>query len=256
MFPGESMNFRTWLEGANEDRRVANLALRVWDRIVKEFDALSLERVDVDVSKAGIGSVRFSGWGFDLGVLFPEFSGLGVVFCVRPRSWGGSAAYDRDSNTILIPVLSEGEEDMESLVRLRFGAWKDSYRLKFVHEFVHYLDGRRGVKFRASRDPGGEFLDRGEYEERKLRDYLNTPEEFNAYYQSLIAVLNKKLKPADFQVPFGDFLRRVGEMVPGFKREGRQGASWPDRLEGSYRRRFASRLYGYYLLRRGRGDTI
>lgn len=250
LFIDNSMGFRNWLEGSGDDRRVANLALRVWDGIVKGFDSIVLERMDIDVLVVGGGSRRISGWGFDLGILFPQFS-VRVMLCVRPRSWRGAAGYHSESNTILIPVLSEGEEDLESLARLRFGAWKDNYRLQFVHEFVHYLDGRRGLKFRDIRKPDGYFLDRGEYEDREMHDYLNTPEEFNAYYQSLVAVLNKRLRPADFRVPFFSFLRRVSEMVPGFEREGRIGKNWPERLDDGYRRRFVSRLYGYYLSRKG-----
>lgn len=251
LFIDNPMLFRAWLEGAEEDRRVSNLASRVWDRIVKGFDSLPLESMSVSVPKVRGGEREVSGWGFDLGVLFPEFSGLRVLMCHFPDR-GASAAYDHRTGTIFIPILAEGEEGLERLVRIRFRAWGGSYKMPFVHEFVHYLDHMRGVKFRGGdREPSGSFKDRDEYESRRVGDYLNTPEEFNAYYQSLLAVLNKKLRPADFRADFPDFLRRVSEMVPGFEREGRSGASWPERLDDSYRRRFVSRLYGYYLSRRG-----
>lgn len=240
------VGFRGFLEGAEEDRRVSNLAGRVWDRIVKSFDGLGLVRMSLSLPLRGGGVVEAAGWGFDLGVLFPEFSGLRVFFCNLDSR--ASASYDPRSRVILIPLVRGDPDPSERQVRLRFRSWHGDYRARFMHEFVHYLDHSRGVRFRDAvpRDS-----------EDGVASYFNSPEEFNAYYQDLVSLMSRRLKPGDFRVPFGEFVGRVRGLMGSYDL-GRKfygvfspgPRKWMDHLDDGYRRRFLSRLYGYYSMRR------
>lgn len=234
------MSFRAWLEGAEEDRRVSNLAGQVWDRIVQSWEDISLERRVLSVPGRGGVPVELRGWSFDLGVLFPEFSGLSVLFCNMDSR--GRASYDFRSRSILIPSVRGEPDPPESLVRLRFRSWHGDYRDRFMHEFVHYLDHSRGVRFR---EPS---------EDRKR--YFNTPEEFNAYYQDLVSLMGRRLRPGDFEVPFAGFVDRVRGLMGSYEDGGfpSRRRKWMDFLDGGYRKKFLSRLHGYYVMRRRGGS--
>ena len=148
------MQFRLWLEDAERDRKVSSLALRVWDKIVKEFDQVALRKMSLSAPVVGKQETReVKGWGFDLGVLFPEFSGLKILICNAKGA--GAAAYDNRSKTILIPLVRDWDDPDEYIVRLRFRSWNKDYKWKFAHEFVHYLDDARGLKFRDIKEPKG-----------------------------------------------------------------------------------------------------
>jgi hypothetical protein len=87
---------------------------------------------------------------------------------------------------ILLPVLAGPFDPKYLKTRIDTGV--------FLHEFVHYLDNKRGKGFILKRDDTSERqLGRGD------ADYYNDPGEFNAYYQeaarSVDAILKSAVRP-------------------------------------------------------------
>lgn len=243
------------MESAEDDQRAVKTATKVWNKIVREIDKIPLEFKEMPVTRGG-RVVSFKGIVFDLGILFPEFQGLTVFLCGGLNS---AAAYSKSSNIIFINLLDrdspfedEGRWEKQ-MARLRIKSWSRERGNSFIHEFIHYLDGQRdGIKW-PKNPPGHDDDDDA---------YFNSPLEFNAFYQELIADLNRSMKRDHFLKPFGEFMGIVKRKMKEFPRKplsprmyaarspDEPGEKWMDKLNPNYRRKFIRRLYQYYLMRR------
>lgn len=250
------MEFRLWLESAEDDQKAAKTAVKVWNKIVKDIDNVPLEVKEVPALRSGrVSSLK--GLAFDLGAIVPEFGGLTVFFC---GGIGSAAAYSKPTNTIFIKLLGGDEQfkddgrSEKQTARSRIKYWSKEKGRSFVHEFIHYLDSRRDGMVWPENPPRGDDEDEG--------SYFNSPLEFNAFYQEFIADLNRSTKKEDFMKPFGDFMRMATRRMSEFPRRpppprlyshrpiDEPGEKWIDKLNPTYRHKLIRRLYGYYTMRR------
>ena len=250
-----------WLENAEDDQKAVKTAVKVWNKIVKEIDSIPLEVKETPALRSKrVSSLK--GLAFDLGAIFPEFRGLIVFFCGGISS---AAAYSKPTNTIFIKILDENSQfkddgrSEKQTTRSRIKYWSKEKGRSFVHEFIHYLDSQRGGMVWPENPPRGDDEDEG--------SYFNSPLEFNAFYQELVANINRSAKKEDFMRPFGEFLkmatrkmseypRRQSSPIYGHRPIGEPSEKWIDKLNPTYRQKFIKRLYGYYMMRKSKYDGL
>lgn len=251
------MEFRLWLEGAEEDQRAVKTAVRVWNKIVKEIDKIPLEVREIQSVRQG-KIVPFKGLVFDLGIVFPEFRGLTVFLC---GGLGSAAAYSKPLNIIFINLLGRDEQfndGSKRIAKLRIRTWSKERGSSFIHEFIHYLDGQRDNMV---------WPDPSKYNDDEDA-YFNSPLEFNAFYQELIAKLNKDLRKDHFLKSFNYFMMIATRKMSEFPRKSppprlyshrtidEPGEKWIDKLNPTYKRKLIRRLYQYYAMRRSQYEDI
>jgi hypothetical protein len=112
----------------------------------------------------------------------------------------------------------------------------------FVHEFIHYLDGKRG---HDDQNTATLLKTKGE------KAYYNTPAEFNAYFQEGAQETEDlfkgvaKAKPSHLQVMLASF-DTFKHWVTTKSGSAFFSKHWFDALEGKWKKKFLKRLYTLY----------
>ena len=255
------MEFRLWLENAEDDQKAVKTAVRVWNKVVRNIEKIPLEVKEITVVRQG-KTVPFKGVVFDLGVLFSEFEGMTVFFC---GGLGAAASYSKQMNTIFVNLLNRDEpfdhggSNAKHIARLRIKSWSKEKGSSFIHEFIHYLDAQRYGMAWPENPP--------KYDNDEVA-YFNSPLEFNAFYQELIAKLNNDLKKDHFFRSFDEFMRIVTNKMneyplkphPSLQHMRRDidgpREKWIKKLNPTYRQKLIRRLYGYYMMRRSKHEGL
>jgi hypothetical protein len=114
----------------------------------------------------------------------------------------------------------------------------------WVHEFVHFLDDLR------RKGPQTEDQTREENEDRDAtrsrEEYINTPTEYNAFYQQLLSLLVdhfREMTPEEYAEVEADFSNLLVEVE---KVSLMSGLNYVENLNKKYRRKFLQRLYDWW----------
>jgi len=114
-------------------------------------------------------------------------------------------------------------------------------KINIIHEFTHYLDILRSVSRKKIKGSAKKA-------EKSMKEYYNSPEEFNAYYQEGLSniyslFLNDKIPLHNKRQWLGnsieDFLEMLGTL--GFNED------FLDELDNKYTRKLKKRIYDVYL---------
>lgn len=126
------------------------------------------------------------------------YKNLTILFSKGEQSGSyGTFADDLDKKFIRIKII-RGESDFLNL-NLRF---KTTGRSIFIHEFIHYLD-----------DVKADFYDRRVQQDLDLstssgwKKYVNSPEEYNAFYQQAVTKLEDRLDKFEVKLETGAYDR-------------------------------------------------
>ena len=143
---------------------------------------------------------------------------------------------------IFVPVFLDNKPNLELLKKL------DTYpdvEQSFIHEFIHYLDYMRfkdpESTFRKKLKPGQKAgIDINSFQ--SMYSYVNSPAEFNAYYQELITRIEHFLHDTDTMniaklTTFPEFMIVARKFIPTFMR---------DYLNDGYKRKLIKRLYSFW----------
>jgi len=133
----------------------------------------------------------------------------------------------RDLNVIQINNTLKGEFD-PTYVETRLPIDR------FAHEFVHYLDSKRGVPSGSSK-----IFDAGD-----VKKYFNDPSEFNAYYQEALTSIENALQMEAFveKVVQQGSRKEFFDFVLGFFDK-----EFMENLEPKYERKLMKRLGRFYI---------
>lgn len=150
---------------------------------------------------------------------------------------GKASVNGRISDIMLLNVL-KNEYDLTDIdSRINSG-----YRKTFIHEFIHYLDNMR------RKDKG---FHKTNPRESGLKDYYNSPEEFNAYYQetaddvyNFFSRLHKKVSNPNIEKLINEKLSSFKNFYTMFKLHSYPG--FIENLNSTYKRKLDKRVYNFY----------
>jgi hypothetical protein len=158
-----------------------------------------------------------------------EWDDLAILFSTKPlfgeRSLASFVSLPKRGQNFIVLLVKKGERPFDSLQRLRS---------LFIHEFIHYLDFKRGVPSPRERERRTDPTE---------EEYLSDPAEFNAWYQAIVDDITSTLWDLSggelqdlLDLDFEDFYSVMAHALPDLKRYlGGAGEK--------YYRKFLSRLY-------------
>jgi hypothetical protein len=156
----------------NEDARTDKLYRNIATRLAKRIK-IYLDKVADGEEEPTITMVNYNGYGIPLGEIDKKYNDLIVILAQKGFKHGFASEGPLNKKAILLSYLQTPFQKKHI---------NTSFPTKFfVHEFIHYMDFKRRKKEKISVSPARKA------EAGKMKDYFNTPEEFNAYYQEGLA---------------------------------------------------------------------
>ena len=218
------------------DKLFRNIAMKAYDKIKKILDKAykEWERTGVVPFKEHKNS---GGWiipGNKFG-----YSDLAVIL-THTAAYGGSG-YSAGGTKVRGQVKVIVIDTLLEPFNFKYANTRFNKR-DFVHEFIHYLDGKRGYD---TQNTVKLFKTKG------AKAYYNTPAEFNAYFQEGAQETEDLFKAVARVKP--DHLKVMLNNFDTFKHwvTTKSGSSffsrhWFDALEGKWKKKFLKRLYTLY----------
>jgi GNAT superfamily N-acetyltransferase len=225
-------------EDYKKDRKKIGIAKKVY-QLVKDniknvdFDFIEVKGIKQTLYLIGFNLNQISD--FDLKILFLPASDINAMF-------------SRTNNALIFHIL-DGAFPMrelsnpdrgdkyreEEFAKLRFNSWVEER--VFVHEFVHYLDSLDyGETYKSySQKSKGEAI--------SMKDYYNTPEEYNAFYTEGINNIIKNIKKY-YVGDFKSFIKKVYQLSQTNNEPFRR--RFLSSLNERNRRGLIKRLYDFY----------
>jgi len=202
----------------------------------KEFYKKLVEFIEKDNFENAISTPRFQGFTYPAMYIDPKYTDLAITlgygssdFDVQEGNFMGGYGRLPDNNRVIIVEVLKRPYSTERLIpRMQEPKCMSS----FIHEFIHYQDEKKYTDdhFKNKSIEAGQKGD--------FKTYVNSPHEFNAYYQQGLSEIDDVLtqenlytykKFYDWAVPFFDstFIKNINE---------------------KYKRKFHKRLADYYQL--------
>jgi hypothetical protein len=206
-------------EDAENDILVSLKGKKTYRTIVENLQNIIFVLTDENDTEDGI---HLNGVKFNLNQLINEYD-LNILFVeyknVKPNNF-----YNDDKNIMVFFILTDIGIDYDELVRKRFKTWISE--TEFIHEFTHFLDNsRRGNTYNFKN-------------QETDKEYFNSPEEYNAYYQEMLNNIGKITKKEGVKnISFEEFLLKIKKY--GYK-------NWLKNLDDKYLNKLNKRLYKIY----------
>jgi hypothetical protein len=175
-------------------------------------------------------SPRFKGWFLDPKFFKNEEIDVGFI----PSTEKGALGYTKKTAVILIPVLI-GPFDIKHLETRIMSA---TVKQAVIHEYIHFLDKNRTDGKSKS------IIDQG------IEEYVNSPAEFNAYYQDGADRISDIMETAgQIEKRKPGTLNKYLKSFNVFKNRfiGKFHETFIKNMNEKYKKKFDSRLYNLYI---------
>ena len=211
-------NFKQFVnESAENDIATSENGKKAYRTIVENLQNIIFVPTDENDTEDGI---HLNGVKFNLNQLINEYD-LNILF-VEYKNEKPNNFYNDNKNIMVFFILNNIGINYDELVRKRFKNWISEN--EFIHEFTHFLDNNRRGNTYDFKNPETD------------KEYFNSPEEYNAYYQEIInKILQNKSKLIG--ISFADFLKKSYKY--GYKK-------WLNNLSADYMKKLKNRLYKIY----------
>ena len=173
-------------EDAEEDKKIRDLILGYYDIILSYIKdrVKNKEEVNYEV----FVDDKHVGFSFYLNSFFNLPKPLYLVLLPERDNFKGGFGTFKKQPAIILYCLLPYERGVYTYIVERFS----SFRGIFLHEMIHYFDKIRmkdpeSYKKKNKQDPYGKW---------DWKKYFNSPNEYNAYFQSLVAYLDDWAKIA------------------------------------------------------------
>lgn len=221
------------LEDEADDRKYRSIALRAYETVKN-----ALREYEESGSLDNIFFKRPDGALITQAVqLKLDEPGLYIMF--NQGNGDGGLGFAKDVPVIVFSIL--------------LGKWDTSHihtrldRDLFVHEYIHFLDWKRiGHRITGSADMAKGAISGGLED---YQNYINSPGEFNAYYQEGASVIYSMVKNPRYTLPTLDILIG-GTSFENFLKtvKKKHFSKWfIDHLNPSYMRKLDKRLYRFWM---------
>ena len=122
-------------------------------------------------------------------IIFVQIGGMGGAY--------GSIRGNNDTKIIVLKVLKD-LADLENLDNI----FDRGGKTIFIHEMIHYLDDQRNNYITGLDKKAADLIKNGEFDWSK---YMNSPEEYNAYYNQAISTLEDLLDELEEEIESGRY---------------------------------------------------
>jgi len=266
-----------------KDREYRVLAEEAYNKYVaflKHLTEIDWDDIDWDVFGSFKGRKGEPFYSVDFGAIDPRYKSLQVNIGPYPDGNQGPGGSHHSGKILLKSQITIGAVPREDLIEVKYGHRQykstpeqlDILRRNvpkhvFVHEFIHYLDYLRKKK---PREPKWEDVGTQQWEkdllgirkprtptpEERRTQYLSSPHEFNAWYQTSVRELEDYLDelaeffPEDLDKHMRTKQRFIDKALELFSSKylaKGQPFLWDvELLDDKYRRKLLKRLHGFY----------
>jgi len=144
---------------------------------------------------------------------------------------------EKEFPVIFLPIFTGDNIDINEL-----GDISGQVEASFIHEFIHYLDFKRffstASTFSRKFDPNDvKNVQAKSFQD--MYDYMNSPHEFNAYYQALVdKIENSEARDTFDWSTFSRFMDDISWNLPKIMK---------DYMNDEYKRKLVKRLYSFWV---------
>jgi hypothetical protein len=110
----------------------------------------------------------------------------------------GSIRGDNDTKIIVLKIL----EDLADIVNLDVIYHSRGGKIIFTHEMIHYLDDQKNNYITGKNKSASDLTKNGVFD---WSGYMNSPDEYNAYYNQAVAALEDKLDELEGEIDSGRY---------------------------------------------------